>query len=229
MQNRLATSEGISLAVLVSLLVALLSVAIFAWLGNGVLRGASWALDSSLRNFAYEHSSPALTTAMRGISALGAAPVLVTFSTALILWFLRIHWTRAALWLGIAMAGAYLLTDGLKRFFERARPEPFHISSPETYSFPSGHSLNSFCFYFVAAGLLAARLRSRWASSVLWTVAALIVISVGVSRIYLGVHYPSDVLAGYAAAAIWVGALIVLDRLYGRRPRRGRRLQGGRT
>jgi undecaprenyl-diphosphatase len=72
-------------------------------------------------------------------------------------------------------------------------------------------------------------LRSRWASSVLWTVAALIVISVGVSRIYLGVHYPSDVLAGYAAAAIWVGALIVLDRLYGRRLRRGRRLQGGRT
>ena len=156
---------------------------------------------------------------MRGASAMGSFLVLVALSAVLIVWFLRAGWSRAALWLGMDMAGAYALTAALKQFFERPRPEAFHVSNPATYSFPSGHALTSFCFYFVTAGLLTARVRNRSAQVVLWTGAALLVAGIGVSRIYLGVHYPSDVLAGYAAAAIWVVMLILLDRLRNGRPR----------
>jgi membrane-associated phospholipid phosphatase len=210
---RLATGGNLSLALLASLLLAVVSLAIFSWLARGVLAGRVWQLDSSLRAFAYAHSSPALTTLMRGTSALGSLPVLVLLSAVLIVWFLRAQWSRAALWLGMDMTGAYVLTVALKQFFERPRPEAFHISNPATYSFPSGHALTSFCFYFVTAGLLTARMRNRSAKAALWTGAALLVAGIGVSRIYLGVHYPSDVLAGYAAAAIWVVTLILLDRL----------------
>jgi undecaprenyl-diphosphatase len=190
----------------------LLALAVFAWLANGVLKGESWQLDSSLRSFAYLHSSPALTVFMRGISALGSSVVLVLFSVFLIAYFWRAWRLRAAFWLAITMVGAFTLNTMLKNFFERPRPVPFHIHNPASYSFPSGHALLSFCFYFVAAGLLTARMRNRNAQAALWTGAALVIIAIGASRIYLGVHYPSDVLAGYAAASIWVVTLILLHR-----------------
>jgi undecaprenyl-diphosphatase len=63
----------------------------------------------------------------------------------------------------------------------------------------------------VLAGLLSARIKSLPWRIVVWTVAAMLIISIGFSRIYLGVHYPSDVLAGYLAATVWVGTIIVLD------------------
>jgi undecaprenyl-diphosphatase len=198
-------------------LLAFIALAIFSWLANGVLAGQTWQLDSSLRAFAYAHSSPALTALMRAISALATPPVLAFLSAALILWFVRAHWQRATVWLVVDMAGAFLLTVELKRFFARPRPLPFSMAEPATYSFPSGHALASFCFYFVAAGLLTARIQNSLAKVVLWVAAALLVVGIGASRIYLGVHYPSDVLAGYAAAAIWVVTLIWLDRLSNRR------------
>ncbi|HMC29816.1 MAG TPA: phosphatase PAP2 family protein, partial [Candidatus Angelobacter sp.] len=82
---------------------------------------------------------------------------------------------------------------------------------PNSYSFPSGHALTSLCFYGVMAGLLSARIKSLPWRIALWTAAVLLIIAIGLSRIYLGVHYPSDVLAGYLAATVWVSAVIVLD------------------
>ena len=79
--------------------------------------------------------------------------------------------------------------------------------------FPSGHALLSFCLYGVLAAVLAARLKGRRARALVWAAAALLVLLVGLSRLYLGVHYPSDVLAGYAAAFVWVVAVAAADRL----------------
>jgi len=83
--------------------------------------------------------------------------------------------------------------------------------APHTYSFPSGHALCSFCFYGVLAGLLSARTKPLGWRLLIWIAAAAMVIAIGLSRIYLGVHYPSDVVAGYLAATVWVGTIIVLD------------------
>ncbi|HLY91696.1 MAG TPA: phosphatase PAP2 family protein, partial [Candidatus Angelobacter sp.] len=87
----------------------------------------------------------------------------------------------------------------------------FFGSLPNSYSFPSGHALTSLCFYGVMAGLLSARIKSLPWRIVMWTLAVLLIVSIGLSRIYLGVHYPSDVLAGYLAATLWVTGIIVLD------------------
>jgi undecaprenyl-diphosphatase len=106
----------------------------------------------------------------------------------------------------------------LKLCFHRPRPEAFFgLAIPATYSFPSGHALTATCFYGVLAGLLAARTRPLAGKAGLWALAATLAALIGLSRVYLGVHYPSDVLAGYAAAVVWMAAVRVG---YGLRRRR---------
>jgi undecaprenyl-diphosphatase len=121
----------------------------------------------------------------------------------------------------VNLAGAVVLDLTLKFAFHRSRPVPFFGPVPRTYSFPSGHSLFSFCFYGVLAGLLAGRVRSVPARVLIWLTAALLVLAIGLSRIYLGVHYPSDVIAGYLAGTIWAASMVALDRWRRRRKNRG--------
>jgi undecaprenyl-diphosphatase len=112
---------------------------------------------------------------------------------------------RAAIVFLIAAAGGEALDATLKVLFRRARPEVFFgYTAPSTYSFPSGHAMLSACFYGVLAAVIAQRLESRAQRAAVWIAAAVTAATIGLSRIYLGVHYPSDVLAGYAAAIVWV-------------------------
>ena len=148
---------------------------------------------------------------MIAVSFLGGNGLVLAAIAALIL-FLCFHRRRAALWLVVTLAGALVLDLALKYGFDRPRPPPFVGPVPRTPSFPSGHALFSFCFYGVMAGLLAGRAQSLVARVSIWVSVALLVLTIGFSRIYLGVHYPSDVIAGYLAGSIWVGTMVFLDR-----------------
>ena len=199
-------------AALVSLAVAVFTLLLFSWIANEVKEGDTARFDLSVRVWIHQFFSPTLTRKMVVVSEFGAKILIATFLAALIL-FLLLRWQRAALWLVITMAGALVLDLGLKYGFHRVRPTPFYGPLPHTYSFPSGHALFSFCFYGVLAGLINDRVRSLGLRILIWITAALLIVAIGFSRIYLGVHYPSDVIAGYMAAALWVSAMIVLDRL----------------
>jgi undecaprenyl-diphosphatase len=110
------------------------------------------------------------------------------------------------------MAGALVLDGTLKLLFHRARPEPFFgMVAPTSYSFPSGHALYSVRFYGTLAVITGTRLRSLTVRLIGWVVAVSLILLIGISRIYLGVHYPSDVLAGYMTAFIWVMAVTFGD------------------
>jgi len=159
-----------------------------------------------------------MTRGMIAISYLGGDGLIIGVFISLAV-FLSVRWRRAALWLVISILGALVLDLSLKYAFHRARPTPFFGPLPHTYSFPSGHALFSFCFYGVLAGLLADRVRSFKLRILVWTLAALLVAAIGVSRIYLGVHYPSDVIAGYLAATLWVSTMIAVDRVKKQRKR----------
>jgi undecaprenyl-diphosphatase len=108
--------------------------------------------------------------------------------------------------------GAEALDQILKLLFNRPRPEPFFgLAAPITHSFPSGHAMVSCCFFGVLAVILAAR-GAPWAASrskrmAIFAVAAILVALMGFSRVYLGFHYPTDVLAGYAAAVVWLAVV----------------------
>ena len=106
------------------------------------------------------------------------------------------------------------LNTVLKDLAQRPRPTASLIEVNEHatgYSFPSGHALGSLVFFGTLAALVAARIRSTAARALVWIVAILLVAAIGFSRIYLGVHYPTDVIGGYAAALVWVIAVALGD------------------
>ena len=155
---------------------------------------------------------------MRNVSLLGSVLVLASASVCAVVIFLAVGWPRGALWIAVAVSGGLLLDLALKYGFHRPRPSPFFgITLPNTPSFPSGHALLSLCFYGVLAALLVHRVRRRIFAIFISLAAALLIVAIGFSRIYLGVHYPTDVVAGYLAAAFWVAGLAAADRFRLRR------------
>ncbi len=197
---------------LVSLVGAILTLVLFSWIAREVLKGDAEHFDLVVRNWVHQFASPAMTRVMTGISMLGAQLLIAEFLVAMIV-FLALKWRRAAAWLAVAVAGALVLELSLKLVFQRPRPPAFFGVLPSGYSFPSGHALVSFCFYGVMAGLLADRVKSLLLEILIWVSAACLVVAIGLSRIYLGVHHPTDVLAGFLAAGIWVSSIVALDHI----------------
>jgi undecaprenyl-diphosphatase len=196
---------------LISLGVAVLSLFLFAWIAENVSHDRTANFDHYVRMRIHEYASPGLTKAMIATSFLGGDGLTMAAILAFAV-FLYFHWRRATLWLVVTIVGALVLDLTLKYAFHRVRPTPFFVDLPRTYSFPSGHALFSFCLYGVLAGLLMGRVQSRLVRILIWAAAAILVAAIGFSRIYLGVHYPSDVIAGYLAASLWVSTLLALDR-----------------
>jgi undecaprenyl-diphosphatase len=100
----------------------------------------------------------------------------------------------------------------MKLHFKRLRPEvPWAFVHEHSFSFPSGHSVLAMVMYGVIVYKTRDKLRSKWAKAALMVGAFLMVMGIGVSRVYLGVHYPSDVAGGYFVGAVWLGAVIGSD------------------
>lgn len=141
------------------------------------------------------------------LSKLGYGYFVVPFDIALVLGLALLRRHRESAFAGIALAGSALLNLGAKQSFARARPTLWESIAPEsTFSFPSGHAMGSMTLACVAVALTW---HTRWR----WPVAALsavFVVGVGLSRVYLGVHFPSDIVAGWAAASAWVMAVYLL-------------------
>jgi undecaprenyl-diphosphatase len=195
----------------VSLAMAVLSLFFFGWIAEGMLEGSTTRFDLAVREWVHQFAAPAMTRIMTVISLLGYNFLIVELVIALVV-FCFLRWKRAAAWLAVTMAGALAMDLALKYAFRRPRPQVFFGAELHSYSFPSGHALCSFSFYGVLAGLIAARTKSPALRGVASAAAATLVAAIGLSRIYLGMHYPSDVIAGYLAAAVWVASLLTLDR-----------------
>lgn len=183
---------------------AAVGAAFFALLAHNVMNGTLARFDLVVRQAIHSWSTPVLTYAMEGITQLGSFLTLVLLGAVAALRLARRGRVRAAVLLVISALGAEVFDGLLKALFRRPRPEAFFGLSPGSYSFPSGHSVESCCFYGVLAAIVATTSRSRRHRIGIWVLAALVTLAVGTSRIYLGVHYPTDVLGGYLAAVVWV-------------------------
>jgi undecaprenyl-diphosphatase len=107
------------------------------------------------------------------------------------------------------MAGEIILDLTLKEFYARPRPQAFFdYTLPSSFSFPSGHALGSFCFYGIVAWLLASKLKCPAGAWSIRISAIFLIFLIGFSRVYLGVHYPTDVLAGYLTGFVWTATVI---------------------
>ena len=185
----------------------------FIELADEVIEGESRAFDDAVLLWIHSSFPGWLGGPMRIVTALGYYWVVLPLLAVVVAVFYRKGWRLSAVLLLVSTAGSIVLTTVLKSVFQRVRPELFDSGYHASfYSFPSGHATVAVGFYGMLTLVLAYRLQgtARWAVAIL---GILVVLLIGFSRLYLGVHYPTDVLAGYLAALLWlvcVGAVYAL-------------------
>ncbi len=194
---------------------------VFLRLGSEIREGDTHAFDTGVL-LALRTGYPAhpvgpqwLEASMIDVTALGGGTVLTLVSLGVIGFLLAGgRWARAG-FVAVAVVGSVLLNFLLK--FEYARPRPelvAHLVDVTSTSFPSGHAMNSTAVYLTLGVLLARSVQQRRLKLYLVGIAALLALLIGASRVYLGVHYPTDVLAGWTAGAAWAALCwLVAERL----------------
>jgi undecaprenyl-diphosphatase len=201
---------GHEMTVLMALACIVAGVWGFALLADEVLEGGTQVFDQKLL-LAFRHSDtramlgpPSVQQAARDISGLGGVAIL-TLVTAIVAGLLVLDGKRhmAVFVLGSVLGGVMASTI-LKDLFHRARPDlvPYDVYVSGA-SFPSGHSMMSAVTYLTLGALLARSQERKRLKAYFLLVALLLTTAVGVTRVYLGVHWPTDVLAGWTAGAIW--------------------------
>ena len=180
---------------------------LFGMLAEDVIEQQSIAFDNALLTFVHGYATPQLDRAMLFFSLIGSARVLIPANLMVfgLLMYLR-KWAAGLFWI-FAVGGAALIDVLAKHSFARTRPSLWISLAPEaTYSFPSGHAMESMA---VATGVIVLLWKTsfRWPALVLGT---LFVLLVSASRVYLGVHYPTDIAAAWVASAAWVIGLLML-------------------
>ncbi len=164
-------------------------------------------------------ANPMLDQIMIFISNLGYGYVygfIVVIAFSILAYYRR--WLEFA-GLVISLAGGAVLNNLLKMLFERARPDEFRLVAAAGFSFPSGHAMGVIYFYGMVVFLIARRIKSWRRRYVLTAATILFIAAMGISRIYLGVHYPSDIVAGYTAGGMWLMFSISLMMLWERKAR----------
>ncbi len=187
----------------------------FGGLAEEVSEGEAFFFDKPVLQWAQGLHGPGLDTLFLFFSKVGYAWGVIPLDIALVAVLALLRRYREGLFCGLVLGGSALLNMAAKQFFARARPALWPSLAPETsFSFPSGHAMGSMT---LAAVLVLLAWRTRWRWPVLVTMLVFVVM-VGVSRVYLGVHYPSDILAGWSAAVAWTVGIYVLLFRGARRP-----------
>jgi len=205
----------------------------------GVLAASLWAFgllaenviedetgsDQRLADWLHGQATDPLTDLFHAITFLGnfVTLLVVTLVAVAVLW--RRRERTEALFVALAFVGGQVLSNGMKLGFRRERPFfPDPLATESTFSFPSGHALVSLTVYGALAVVLARHLPSTWHRALLFVGSAVLVLAIGFSRLYLGVHFLSDVLAGFAAGLAWLSLLFAV--LLFRDARTGRQYEG---
>jgi undecaprenyl-diphosphatase len=204
--RRIPGSQLFGVRVLAGLGVSLGGAAVFIEIAEQVVGREELAwIDLSLADCLQAHATPAATSLWMIITRLGSLKVLGTISIAVALLFLaRRQRFFLAAWVA-AVGGGFLLNLLLKQLFQRPRPATaVRILHEPSWSFPSGHAMMSLIGYGMIAYFLVYATSRRLLQSTAVFVAALMAVGIGASRLYLGVHYLTDVMAGYAAGVLWL-------------------------
>jgi len=192
--------------------VALVATSGLVLLHDEILKASFEQHDQAIQNWVHGFTHPMLTVVMRALSWIGSPYMLtpaVTLAAGLMWWR---KFKDDAVLVAAAALGGVALDEVMKLHFKRLRPDvPWAFVHEHSFSFPSGHSVLAMVMYGVIVYKTHDKLRSKRAKAALVVGALLMVLGIGVSRVYLGAHYPSDVAGGYFVGAVWLAAVIVSD------------------
>jgi undecaprenyl-diphosphatase len=181
------------------------AVLLFTLLARWVLSGGAVPFDAAIRAAVHAWASPQWTALMRAVTSLGSEWLMAPLGAVLVWHLADTGRRRLAVHMAVVSLSAELVGQLLKLALHRPRPLVFFGLPPaETYSFPSGHAFVATVFYGLAAMFYMAGEASRRKRAGIAAAAWLVSLGIGFSRVYLGYHYPSDVLGGWALALAWL-------------------------
>ena len=203
MRTFIATLSTVGLAICIVILLGL------GWLCQEVWEKEAFSFDTTLLLKIHQWANPGLDQLMLSITRLGNPEVAVGVIGASFIWLWWKHRRVEAKMFAIACVGAVILNQGLKLIFAKPRPTLWpHLITETSFSFPSGHVLGTLVAYGFLAYVFASQF--RWATAAIYGGAIMLIAAIGFSRLYLGVHWPTDILSGYGVGFLWLITCITL-------------------
>jgi len=205
----------LSIEVVILVVIFLAGLSGFLFLADNIVEQQKFKFDEAAFNIVTSLVSKSLTRVMWYITHLGNHDFLIPANIVLIIYFLFIKKHRwYSIKVPVVAISSLLLMFGLKMGFHRARPLEPLLFKAAGYSFPSGHALMSMTFYGLLIYIIWQQVRKPWKKWTLTIALALLILLIGVSRIYFKVHYASDVIAGYSLGIAWlILSLTIINRI----------------
>lgn len=193
------------ITVIVSLVIVVGGINLFIELTETLKTDTLARYDAAVTDYIISHRNPSLTTFFKFVTDIGDVTgyLIVLILFVLLSWRIIKSW-KYVLQSVVVLVLATLSNMVLKRFVDRARPGIEHLVTVKTLSYPSGHAMGAMAFFGFLIYLISKLRINRILKYSLMVLVALLILSIGISRIYLGVHYPSDVAGGFIAGFIWV-------------------------
>ncbi|MEH2351519.1 MAG: phosphatase PAP2 family protein [Nostoc sp.] len=197
---------------IVGLTSCLLILFVLAKIAGEVLEREAFAFDTTFLLWLHQFANPILDNLMLFITNLAnpSTVVIVVGVNLLLLWWRR--YREEAIFFVLACFGGFILNTGLKLFFSKPRPELWHrLISEKSFSFPSGHALGSMVLY----GFISYELATHYPrfAKFIYSLTIILIAAIGISRLYLGVHWPTDIIAGYGVGFLWLMICITMLKL----------------
>ncbi len=194
-------------------------------LTDDISHGMSFKFDSAILLALRQPGNPAvpigpkwMLTSATDLSALGGFTLQWLLGSAALIFLLYIRKRAEAAWLATSVIGASVLNATLKFSLHRARPEVVpHLTIVDNASFPSGHAMISAAILLTVGAMISETVRSGRARAFIMMFAGLLVLLIGLSRLYLGVHWPTDVMAGWCLGGVWALIVFAANRALRRR------------
>jgi membrane-associated phospholipid phosphatase len=181
----------------------LLILSIVAWLCTEVWEKEVFSLDRFFLLWIHQFANPQLDGVMLFVTALGDPAMVITVFISTIAWLGMKRRYPDGIRFIIVCVGGLLINQVMKLFFAKPRPELWaRLISEHSFSFPSGHAVGSMVVYGFIAYILARELPIY--QRYIYVAASILIIAIGFSRLYLGVHYPTDIIAGYGVGLLWL-------------------------
>ena len=176
---------------------------IVAWLCTEVWEKEVFSFDRSFLLWIHQFANPQLDRIFLFFTALGDPPTVVTIFIITIVWLAMKKRYADGIRFTIVCVGGVLINQVMKLFFAKPRPELWlRLITEISFSFPSGHAVGSMVVYGFIAYILAKKMQQH--KQYAYAAAFLLIIAIGLSRLYLGVHYPTDIIAGYGIGFLWL-------------------------
>lgn len=201
-----------------TVLIITFSLLVFIRLAQELLRNNLSVFDSVIYGFLSRFISVRLTLLMKILSDFGSAPFLIAIT---LLSYYIINKNRKSYRYGnliaLNLGTTWLLNDAFKDIFHRQRPVILRLVSASGFSFPSGHSMTSMSFYGLLVYIAWNNIDNKIIRYSVSILLCILILLIGISRIYLGVHYASDVLAGFSAGLVWLSVVVTVFNKYKRK------------